>query len=75
MGNISPVFFPFAPQSHNSFNSSFILLPTYYMPEILLGSREILANKIERFCSHEFGVFMRERDDRQIHMMSAGDKP
>lgn len=54
MGNIRPVFFPFAPQSHNSFNSSFILLPTYYMPEILLGSREIPANKIERFCSHEF---------------------
>lgn len=54
MGNIRSVFFPFAPQSHNSFNSSFILLPTYYMPEILLGSREIPANKIKRFCSHEF---------------------
>lgn len=65
MGNIRPVFFPFAPQSHNSFNSSFILLPTYYMPEILLGSREIPANKIERFCSHEFEFsWGREMTDR-----------
>jgi hypothetical protein len=52
MGNISAVLFSFSQKSHNSFNGSFILLPTYYMPEILLDSRETPANKTKRFCSH-----------------------